>query len=411
MANEINIKTFDTLLTEFLAYLDTYGSQITNASQPGGAYNLLIRISCLMISDAYAAIQAAANLIPLDNATGAWLDLKAQEVGLTREAASKTRKEFTLSRTSTSGALNVAIGDIIKTPIIPKAGALRFFSIENPLTAGFAGTFADGIASITIQADADEPGSDYNNVEIQLGHAGDVVAMEIESGFSGVDEIESTGEDLVPGVDDETDLDLRERIKTRWNELAAGSNRQAYINFAKESSTAVFDANIGDEKNIPTEVQVILSGPPGSRELNIGTNESADNFDPDYTEDLGNTIHAYIRARMPLTDYLVLASVTEQDEAIALTVKAKDGYDIDSVIADVIERINALGIKQKEYPSILPMEVGEDLLFSRLCLIVGETEGVSDFDFSYPAPGDNIICAADVVLKPATNTTDCTEME
>jgi uncharacterized phage protein gp47/JayE len=243
-----------------------------------------------------------------------------------------------------------------------------------------------------------------------LGSAGEAVAMEIEAGFSGVDEIESTGEDLVPGVDDETDLALRERIKTRWNELAAGSNWQAYINFAKESSPAVYDANIGDQQNSPTEVQVIVSGPPGSRELAIGTNESSDNFDPDYTEELGNTIHTYIRAKMPQTDILVLGSVEEVETGIVLAVSAKDGYLIADVIQSVIDRINALGIKQNDYPSILPMEVGEDLLFSRLCLIVGETEGVADFEFDTPAAGVNITCDTDQVLKPSTNSTDCTEL-
>lgn len=289
MPNTVSIKTFEEILAELNADLTTFGSQITNA-QEGGAYDLIKRACCRILADAYQILDLALDQAFIDTATGDWLDLKAVELGTTRLNATKTIKEFTLRRISTSGVLQVAVGDIIKSPVVPnRTGRLRFFSILSTnsilAAAGLAGQFENGIGEITVRFEAEDGGTDYNNIEEQLNQA--TVEFEIESGLSGVDEVESTGEDVTPGTNAETDAELRERLKTRWAILATGATRQAYIEFAKEASNQVYDANVTENQpgGNPVDVEVAVSGPPGSRALIIGKNASTNNFDPDYTSD------------------------------------------------------------------------------------------------------------------------------
>lgn len=287
MANEITILTFEQIKTQIEARLVSAGSIITNRDE-GGAFDLLIRITSLMIADAYAILDDSIDQVFTSKATGTFLDEHGASVGLTRGVATKATKEFKLTRLITTGVLQVAIADIIKTPVLPERGSLRWFSILNPLTPGFAGEFAIGISEITVTFEADDAGTEFNNMEDLLGVSGQAVTMTIETGLSGVDTVKSTGEDLKPGTDNETDIDFSVRIIGRWAELARGATKLSYINFAKNSSERVFDANVEDVRINPTDVTIVLSGPPGSRSLslNIGVNaESSDNFNPDYTTD------------------------------------------------------------------------------------------------------------------------------
>jgi uncharacterized phage protein gp47/JayE len=416
MANEVTIKTFETIYAEFKADLTALGSVIQNAN-PGGAYDLLIRLTCRVIADLNITLENALAQAFLATATGDWLDLKAQELGTARKTATKTIKEFTLRRTSTTGVLQIPIGDIIKSPVIPERGQLRFFSIisTEPVlaAASLAGEFPNGVGEITVRFEAEDPGTNYNNIELLLDQA--TVVFEIESGLTGVDEVESTGQDLVPGINDETDDELRARLLTRWAELAAGATREAYRQFAINSSDSVYDANVSDTKpgGQPTDVQVVLSGPPGSRALTLGTKvDAANNFDPLYTDDglvtgnstIATTIHEYIRERMPLTDFLYLTTVTETPQDLEVNIVLADGFE-ETVTKDLVEqRLQALFIVEQDVTDVTVLAVGEDLLFSELTRIMNNTPGVADWDWITPAPGADIAVALDEVLTLGTIT-------
>jgi len=401
MANEVTIKTFSELLTEFKADLTAFGSVLQTA-QEGGAYDLVIRASCRVLADLYQVIQNALDQGFLATAEGDFLDLKAQELGTARYTATKTIKNFVLKRTSTTGTLQVPVGDIIKSPVIPNRGQLRFFSIistdPDEAAAGLAGKFANGEGEITVRFEAELAGTNYNNIEDLLGQA--TVEFEIESGLTGVDEVESTGEDLVPGINAETDAELRTRLLNRWAELAAGATREAYRQFAIASHSSVYDANVsGDQPGgNPTDVEVILSGPPGSRALTLGIKvDTSNNFDNLYTDDglitgnptIATDIHEYIRDRMPLTDFLYLATVTETAQNIDVDIVVADGYVVADVKALVEKRIQALFLVEQDVTDVTPLAVGEDLLFSTLTRIMNDTPGVEDYAFNTPDPGTN----------------------
>lgn len=393
---DITIKNFDEILTEFDAKLVEFGSQITNR-ESGGAFDLIVRIFSLMLSDAYQVVQIALDQGFTSTATGDFLDLHATAVGLTRDPSTKAKKEFKLIRTSTVGVLLVNIGDVIKTPILPNRGKLRWLTIESedPALAGFAGQFDDGVGEITLLFEADDPGSQFNNMEELLGRPGEEITMEIESGLSGVDDVKSTGEDSFLGTDAETDAELRERIVGRWAELARGATRLAYINFAKDADPKVEDAN-AFKGTAATDVRIILSGSAGNRDLStlIGIKvDPLDNFDTLYTDDglitgnvtpFGVDVHTFIRDRAPLTDFIFLESVVEVPTSIDVDIAIAEGFDKTITKALVSTRLTALFVLDTTIADVDPLEVGEKLRFSKITDILNDTPGVDDFFINTP---------------------------
>lgn len=390
-------KTFEEVLAEFNGKLTSFGSQITNRLE-GGAYDLIIRAFCLMLADAYKMNYDAVTSIGfVSRATGEWLDMHAEAVGLERFAASKAKKIFTLTRDNTSGILQIAIGDVLKTPVLPNRGSLRWITIEStdPTLAGYAGQFEDGEASITVVCEADDPGSAFNSMEDLLGVEGQAVEMIIESGFSGVDLVESTGSDLLAGTETETDSDLRARTISRWAEIARGATRAAYINFAKDADPRVDSANAFKGTGA-TDVKIVLGGPPGAREVTdlIGQKVyPSQNFDSLYTTNgavdgdpcpYSIGIHEYIRERAPLTDFIYLESATETPVDIDVDIQAEDGYDIVALKTLVETRLRALFRIEQGVTDVTPLEVGEALKFSTITKILNETPGVYDFIINTP---------------------------
>jgi uncharacterized phage protein gp47/JayE len=222
------------------------------------------------------------------------------------------------------------------------------------------------------------------------------VLMEVESGFTGVDEIYSTGEDLEPGTNDETDDELRLRIAGRWTEIADSATVQSYINFAKNSSEIVIDANAFKGTG-PTDVTIIVSGSPGSRDLSasIGINaETDDNFAPNYTVDgtpggtpcpVGNAIHDYIRARAPLTDIIDVRSVQEVPTSLEVDISIEDGFASATVKDNLETRLRAFFIVERTVEDVVTLKVGEALKWSELNRVITGTDGVDEYKFIAPA--------------------------
>jgi len=547
MANEIKVLSFEEVLAEYNAKLIEYNSLIQNR-QTGGAYDLQVRIDSLMLADAYAVLLTSMDQIFVQSATGEWLDLHAQNVNLQRLEASKTQKEFILRRDTDGGVVQIPVGDVLKTPVLPTRGQLRFFSVFtgyvdltgnadatgaslidnsqdfvqdgvevgtyifnqtdssygiikevnqtelvvdlaggtlNSWTAGDAyktqkpssvsgefttrsktatagdptgavltDTTVDFTVDPTIQlgqkifnvddgsvgtitvitantvsaqltggtnntwtigddyklqtdleiiiiSEAEDGGTDFNSMELLLGRDGQEVAMEIESGFTGVDSVTSTGDDLVAGTNDEEDPELRQRIYGQWNALARGATKSAYEQFAINSSPTIFDAN-AYKGTQDTDVKIVLSGVAGSRDVTsqIGIKvNTTDNFDSLYTDDgliggvprpLGIAVHEYIRSRCPLTDIIFLSSVTEQAQNIDVDITVLDGFDFETEVKpNLLTRLRALFLPERTVKDVEIMKVGEDLLFSKLTKIINSTAGIADFAFNTPDAGVN----------------------
>ncbi len=508
----------------------------------------------LMLADAYVVLDKSLNQVFPSLATGDWLDLHAEAVALERSLGSKAIKEFICRRDTDGGVVQIPVGDILKTPVLPARGQLRWFSYHTELVdltgtatandptgeemedtatdfvqegvevgsylfnttdgsfgvitevkqhklvakleggtantwsvgdayktekpSNVAGEFTSRSASatsadpsgavltdtgaafvtnnevqlgqklhnidddsvgivtaftettitaqlikndgsgngswtigdeyklqsdleITIRCIADEIGTEYNQMELLLGKAEQEVEVEIESGFTGVDNVFSTGFDLIAGSDIETDDELRLRIKGRWQELARGATKNSYINFAKNSSPTVFDANVYGGTG-ETDVEIVVSGVAGSRDLTDQIGQKVfptNNFDSLYTDNgtpsgiprpLGIKIHQYIRDRAPLTDFIIIKSVTEQSQDLEVDIWLEDGFDFEVDIKPLLQkRLRALFLVEKTVKDVEIMNVGERLLLSKLNGIMDRTAGVKDYTWQTPDPATN----------------------
>jgi len=93
MANEITIKTFETILAEIEADLLSFNSPISN-TQEGGAYDLIKRISALIISDFYVVLEGALDQGFVETATGTFFGSKGPRSFFASKSAHKGQKTF-----------------------------------------------------------------------------------------------------------------------------------------------------------------------------------------------------------------------------------------------------------------------------------------------------------------------------
>lgn len=144
----------------------------------------------------------------LKTATGQWVDVFADQLGLTRKVATTARGVITLTRYNGDGTLTVPVGTVIQSAAI--AGRVyRLVVIE-------AATFVAGQTTLAVVAEAESAGSAYN--------LADGFYALVSTSLSGIASVSnSAGWLVVPGADGETDDELKARCRNqftaanRWN--------------------------------------------------------------------------------------------------------------------------------------------------------------------------------------------------
>lgn len=135
-------------------------------------------------------------------ASGAWVDMHAYKLGLERKRATKARGEIQLERDSTEGELTVPAGTVIQSAPI-NGVRYRLLTIDER-------TFVAGQQQLSVLADAEESGSAYN---LAAGFYS-LIATEM----AGITAVRNDPDWLlVPGTDDETDQELKERCRNQFS--------------------------------------------------------------------------------------------------------------------------------------------------------------------------------------------------
>lgn len=150
----------------------------------------------------------------LKTATGEWVDLFAWQLGLERKAATKARGEIVLTRSDNSTLLNVPTGTVIQSAAIN--------GITYRLTTIDAYSFGIGESECSVIAEALEAGSAYN---LSTGFYN-----VLSTSLAGV--VSVSNEDdwlLIPGTDEETDDDLKDRCRNQFTAINQWHIDQAYI--------------------------------------------------------------------------------------------------------------------------------------------------------------------------------------
>lgn len=160
-------------------------------------------------------------------ASGEYLDLHAQQRSLTRKSAYKALGEITFYRETES------LTDIVipKGTICSTLGgnAKRFITTED-------GVLQAGLLSVTVSAQAESAGKDYNCAANTIT----VMVTAPQGIISATNEKEFTG-----GYDIEDDESLRKRLQNTYSDISNGANAAFYREIALKHS------DIGDANAVP----------------------------------------------------------------------------------------------------------------------------------------------------------------
>lgn len=146
-------------------------------------------------------------------AAGEFLDLLADAVNLTRKPATKTTGIITFARTDTGLAITIPLGTVVQT--VPINGVVyRLFTTQE---LAFTGTNL----TLDVPVEAESEGAGYN---LAAGYFAVLPApiAGVASAVNGVDWIVS------PGVDTETDDDLRARVRNQFGTASSYHTDSVY---------------------------------------------------------------------------------------------------------------------------------------------------------------------------------------
>ena len=322
------IKTQEEISQEIIKKTSTAIPQITNY-RTGGVFRTFIEVVASFLEKFYKELD---ELLPnrfLQTATGEYLDLKAEELSLTRLPATKTRGYVLVSRGSTNSAVTIPKDKIIATKPNSRGVMLRYKVVgdvvlqENEITR-------------SVLVEAEKEGALYNVVGGQI--------TELITPIVGINTLTNNSSWIVGmGRDIESDASLRSRCMALWAGLS-GANKNAYISWAKSVE------GIGDVRVISTArglgtVDVICIGKD-----NVQANA-----------ELLEKVKNVLDERKPISTNVEVKAPIEVFLSINLTVAMNPTIDLNrQVIEEAIQRyFSTLGIGMDFEPSALASMVFE----------------------------------------------------
>lgn len=233
------------------------------------------------------AMIAAGGLV--ETASGDWLTLLAKQVyGLDRNPATATIGVIRLSN-SGSSAKSFGAGTLwVSDPY-----GHRYTNLAD-------GTLPSGPSSIDVLFQAENPGQAYNVAHSTITQM--VTPLPAVTCTNPVDWLVSSS--AVPGSDAENDPLLRQRCRDRWSSIGVGATAATYRFWARTASPVVKTVAVIRDLVNTAQVDVYIAGASGSA----------------LSPTIVATVDAYIRARMPLTSGLLVASATAHPFTVSGTV-------------------------------------------------------------------------------------------
>ncbi len=366
----LGLKSLETLLKEFFDRFRAAGGKVTNLN-PGGVLRTLAESSLAPVAEQYDLLEKVIPQGFAAYATGQWLDLKAQEVGLTRLEAKKTKGVVTVTRQDTSSPLLIPAGTVVKTEPGPDGESLRYFVTSDVVLPA-------GQAQGNLPVEAEFPGEKYN--------VGEGYITVLETYIPGVDELTNGANWITEeGTDTESDEELRQRYFLRWNELAMGGTDASYISWAK-SVAGVVDVAVNSQfPRGQGTVDVIITGPEGAP-----------------SQELIQQVQDYIDQRRPnVANVLVKGPTTRTVDVAAIIYLPNDKGDEVAARAAGEQAIQAyFGIGQ--VAGIDPRCIGDSFYLSRLTALLMAVPDVVNVTISSPA--NNVIVQPDELTVLGTLT-------
>ncbi len=270
----IGAKDFTELVEDARLRLGQMDSGITSWVI-GGVLRTLVELCCYGLAGLYALLVKIMPMCFLKYATGKWLDLKADELGLERRKAKALTGFVAFGRNEAAGVVKIPARSIVKTETTASGQELRYFTETEILL------LADEQETL-VPVSAEFEGSMWN--------VGDGYIRVLVTHIPGIDYVTNAADWITEeGVDIEEDDSLRARCYLRWHELATGSTAKAYESWAYHVD-GVFDVKIVDDHpRGGGTVDVIIAGANGAP-----------------SDALKTAVAAYIDTRRPMcSDVLV----------------------------------------------------------------------------------------------------------
>lgn len=348
----IGHKDFDALRQEAFTRLRSAGSKITNLNV-GGAFRTLLELCMQGLSDLYDLMADVTKQGYLHYATGQWLDLRAEERGLTRIAATKTTGQVVFGRLAPQGAVRVPKGTIVKTDVGVDGEDIRFVTTQDAV-------LADGIAEIAVAVEAEFAGA--------AGNVGAGMVKHLATYVAGIDYVRNDADWITSeGADEENDEALRSRCVLRLSELAHGATAKSYESWAL-ANAGVADVAVVDAARGAGTVDVIIASTSGV---------------PSQT--LIDTVQAYIDERRPLTaDVLVKAPIMVAVDIDATVIAHPDTADLTPIQSRATTLLQALFLRNTA-TSVEPLGIGDDVRRARVIWLLMTIPGVLSVMVTNPA--------------------------
>lgn len=356
--------SFKEMVLDLMGLLKEAGTKITNLNIGGAARTLFIELPAQAFADLYSLVIEVAKQGFVAHATGGWLDLNAENVGLERKQAQIAQGMVTFKRNANvKGNIKIPKGVIVKTPTGPDGTELRFFVTQETI-------MQDIDSECLVPVTAEHPGSVYS---VGAGYITQLV-----SSVNGISEI-TNGESWLTqeGADTESDADLRARCVLRWHELSQGSTKYAYQSWAL-SVEGVREAYILDQHpRGQGTVDIVIVGTGGTP-----------------SETLINEVQSVITDKRPVcSDALVRAPVSIPINIdVEVFIHPSEGNE-ETVKADCEAALDALFVKNDRYPTIRPFGIGEDVTMARVIHALMGLDNV--YNVVTYAPNDDIAIESD----------------
>lgn len=367
----VGAKTVDQLVQQAFERLRDAGSAITNLNI-GGVFRTFIELFSQGLADLYDLLATVVPQGYVQSASGAWLDLKAADLGLTRLAARRTVGVARFYRSTSDGNVTIPAGVVVATKSSPQGDRLRYVVTQPVL-------LPEGQTSAPVAIEAERPGARYN---VAPGLITELVTH-VEGVHGVINDVPEGQTTWInqEGSDQETDEALRTRCLLRWAELGRGATRDAYIAWAM-AVPGVSDVAVDDRfPRGDGTVDVIIMGPSGPP-----------------SAELIAAVQAYINARKPIcSDVLVRGPDLVQRSVRLRAYIPIEAGDTEATQAQILDLLNSL-LATGERPEAPRLTIGQWPYRARLAALGMMAPDVFNVVVELPAQDENL--AVDELFVP-----------
>lgn len=298
------------------------------------------------------------------HASGEWLDLHADGVGLTRRTATKAMGLVRFMRGTGTGNIVIPAGRIVRT--LPD-GAGEVYRYSNPVAA----VLPAGAEHVDVYMEAESYGAASN------ASAGQI--CELVTPVSGIAGVSNAADWLTSeGADEETDAQLAERYRLQW-QGNNGCTKYAYMAWALAVPGV-------------TSVSVLDQHPRGQGTVDVVV-RGADVLP---TESLLEKVRAAIAPHAPINDDWQVKG----PQAVPVTITGELEYvsgDPDSLRATAENRLRALFAETSPLADVDALQIGQDVTLDLLTHLAMAVPGAKRVRWASPTADVSI--AADAVAR------------